>query len=52
VIVLLAYMVYSWSWGIVPKYLFLATTSLLATGLAYDLLVRRTPPTRFLFGMK
>jgi peptidoglycan/LPS O-acetylase OafA/YrhL len=52
VIVLIAYVVYSWTWGIVPKYLLITTASLLITVAAYDLLVRRTRPTRFLFGMK
>jgi len=52
VIVLFGYMIFRWSWGIAPKYLFLTTVSLAVTVVAYDLLVRRTPPTRFLFGMK
>jgi glucans biosynthesis protein C len=52
VIVLFAYLIFRWSWGIVPQYLFLTTVSLAVTALAYDLLVRRTPVTRFLFGMK
>jgi glucan biosynthesis protein C len=52
VIVLLGYVVYSWSWGIAPKYILLTTASLAVTVLVYDLAVRRTPPTRFLFGMK
>ncbi|MEW6555143.1 MAG: acyltransferase [Actinomycetota bacterium] len=52
VIVLIAYVVYSWTWGIIPKYLLITTASLAITLAAYDLLVRRTRPTRFLFGMK
>ena len=52
VIVLIGYVVLSWTWGIAPKYLLITTASLVISALAYDLLVRRTPPTRFLFGMK
>jgi glucan biosynthesis protein C len=52
VIVLLAYEVVQWSAGIAWKYLFLTTASLGVTLLAYDVLVRRTRATRFLFGMK
>jgi glucans biosynthesis protein C len=52
VIVLLAYEVVQWNAGAAWKYLFLTTASLGVTLLAYDVLVRRTRPTRFLFGMK
>lgn len=51
VIVLFAYLIFEWSWGIAPKYLFLTIISLVTTVLAYEL-VRNTRPTRFLFGMK
>ena len=52
VIVLLAYEVVQWKAGTAWKYLFLTTASLGVTLLAYDVLVRRTRATRFLFGMK
>jgi peptidoglycan/LPS O-acetylase OafA/YrhL len=52
VIVLLAYLVVQWNAGIAWKYLFLTTASLGVTLLAYDVLVRRTRPTRFLFGVR
>ncbi len=51
VIVLFAYLIFRWSWGIAPKYLFLTTISLVTTVLVYEL-VKSNPPTRFLFGMK
>jgi len=52
VIVLLGYAIFRWTWGIAPKYLLITTASLVISALVYDLLVRRTRPTRFLFGMK
>jgi glucan biosynthesis protein C len=51
VIVLFAYAIFEWTWGVVPKYLLLTTISLATTVLVYEL-VRSTRPTRFLFGMK
>jgi glucan biosynthesis protein C len=51
VIVLFAYVIFRWSWGIAPKFLLLTTISLVTTVLVYEL-VSRTRPTRFLFGMK
>jgi len=52
VIIMIGYYVVKWHTGIPQKYLFISTTALIATLLAYDLLVRRTNVTRFLFGMK
>jgi glucan biosynthesis protein C len=51
VIVLFAYLIFRWSWGIAPKYILLTTISLVTTVLVYEL-VRSNRPTRFLFGMK
>jgi len=39
-------------WGLLPKYLFISFSSLAVTIAVYDILVRRTNVTRFLFGMK
>lgn len=52
VILLLAYLVVQLGWGVPLKYALLVFASLTATLLAYDLLVRRWGPVRFLFGMK
>jgi peptidoglycan/LPS O-acetylase OafA/YrhL len=52
VIVVIGYYVVRWNMGVTGKYLFITTASLVATVILYDLLVRRTAVTRFLFGMK
>jgi peptidoglycan/LPS O-acetylase OafA/YrhL len=52
VIIMIGYYVVKWHAGIPQKYLFISTTALIATLLVYDLAVRRTNVTRFLFGMK
>lgn len=52
IVVAVAYHVVRWDASIPVKYLALVTASLALTLAAYDLLVRRTPVTRFLFGMR
>jgi glucan biosynthesis protein C len=52
VIVAIAYFVVQMSWPVAAKWVLLMVASLSATLLAYDLLVRRWDPVRFLFGMK
>lgn len=52
VVVAVAYGVVGWELPAVVKYLVIVLASLGLTLAAYDLLVRRTPVTRFLFGMR
>jgi glucan biosynthesis protein C len=52
VIVVVAYLVLSWPVAAGVQYGVIALISLAATLLAYDLGVRRSPLTRFLFGLK
>ncbi|GAA1017608.1 hypothetical protein Aple_023850 [Acrocarpospora pleiomorpha] len=52
IVVAVAYVVIRWDAPMVLKYLTIVTASLTLTVAAYDLLVRRTRPTRFLFGMR
>ncbi|WP_336205223.1 acyltransferase family protein [Nonomuraea sp. LPB2021202275-12-8] len=52
VVVAVAYVVVGWSAPIAVKYVIIVAASLALTFVAYDLLVRRTPVTRFLFGMR
>ncbi|MFC7241623.1 acyltransferase [Catellatospora aurea] len=52
IVVAVAYHVVSWQSPIVVKYLTLVTIALALTVAAYELLVRRTRPTRFLFGVR
>lgn len=52
VIVIIGHFVVKWGTVIAVKYTVIAAASLMGTVLAYDLLVRRTNLTRFLFGMK
>jgi len=52
VIVAIGYYVVQWMAAVLPKYLFIAVCSLVVTVLLYDLVVRRTNVTRFLFGMR
>jgi glucans biosynthesis protein C len=47
-----AYFVLTWRIGAGPQYCLIVLASLAATLLLYDLGVRRTPVTRFLFGLK
>jgi glucan biosynthesis protein C len=52
VIVLIGYYVVQWDIGAWPKFLIIGVASMLAVLLVYEVLVRRTSATRFLFGMK
>ncbi|MFF0447615.1 acyltransferase family protein [Streptomyces sp. NPDC004609] len=52
VVVAVAYGVVGWDWPMLPKYLVIVAFSLILTTAAYELLVRRTRVTRFLFGMR
>jgi peptidoglycan/LPS O-acetylase OafA/YrhL len=52
VVVAFAYGVVGWSAPIALKYAAIVAPSLAVTLLVYELLVRRTPVTRFLFGMR
>ena len=52
VVVVVAYHVLAWPIGAGSQFLLISLTSLAATLLVYDLAVRRSPATRFLFGLK
>jgi surface polysaccharide O-acyltransferase-like enzyme len=52
VIVVVAYFVLAWPIGDGAQYCLIALVSLAATLLLYDLGIRRSPVTRFLFGLK
>jgi glucans biosynthesis protein C len=52
VIVVVAYFILTWPIGAGAQYLLISLTSLAATLLLYDLGVRRTSLTRYLFGLK
>jgi len=52
VLVAIAFFVVQWSIGAGAKYAIIVALSFAGTILAYDILVRRTNITRFLFGMK
>ncbi|WP_067171372.1 acyltransferase family protein [Microtetraspora niveoalba] len=52
VLVAVAYGVVRWDAPMPVKYVAIVAASLALTLAAYELLVRRTPPTRFLFGMR
>jgi surface polysaccharide O-acyltransferase-like enzyme len=52
IVVAVAYGVVRWHAPIGVKYLAIVGASLILTVITYDLLVRRTRPTRFLFGMR
>jgi peptidoglycan/LPS O-acetylase OafA/YrhL len=52
VIVVLGFYVVQWNTGILPKLLVILVASFLITLVLYDLAVRRTNVTRFLFGMR
>jgi glucan biosynthesis protein C len=52
IVVAVAYHVVRWDASIPVKYLAIVAASLALTVAAYDLLVRRTAVTRFLFGMR
>jgi surface polysaccharide O-acyltransferase-like enzyme len=52
VIIAVAYVVLSWPIGGAAQYAVIAVLSLTGTLLLYDVAVRRTPPTRWLFGLR
>jgi glucans biosynthesis protein C len=52
VIVAVAYAVVGWDLGLWPKFATLCLAAFALTLVLYELVVRRTNPTRFLFGMK
>jgi glucan biosynthesis protein C len=52
IIMAIAFFVVQWSLGVAAKYAIIVALSFAGTVLAYDILVRRTNVTRFLFGMK
>jgi peptidoglycan/LPS O-acetylase OafA/YrhL len=52
VIVVIGYFVLGWGLPAAVEYLLISVMALAGTLLLYDLLVRRTPATRVLFGMK
>ena len=52
ILVAIAFFVVQWSLGVAAKYAIIVALSFVGTVLAYDILVRRTNITRFLFGMK
>ncbi len=52
VIVAIGYYVIQWNMGVAAKFLIIAAMSLAGSLLLYELVVRRTRLTRFLFGMK
>jgi glucan biosynthesis protein C len=52
IIVVIAFFVVQWDLGAGAKYAIIVTLSFVGTILAYDILVRRTNISRFLFGMK
>jgi glucan biosynthesis protein C len=52
IIMAIAFFVVQWSLGVAAKYAIIVALSFVGTVLAYDILVRRTNVTRFLFGMK
>jgi len=52
VIVVIGYFIMDWHVAVLPKYLFLATTSFLIIMALYEFAVKRVNVLRFLFGMK
>ena len=52
IIIIIAFFVVEWAINIGAKYAIIVTSSFIVTVLAYDILVKRTGITRFLFGMK
>jgi glucan biosynthesis protein C len=52
ILMAIAFFVVQWSLGVAAKYAIIVALSFAGTVLAYDILVRRTNVTRFLFGMK
>lgn len=52
VIVIIGFYVVRWNAGVTEKFLAISTTSLVATIVLYELLIRRNNLARFLFGLK
>jgi len=52
VIIIIGFYVIQWDMGVMPKYLIISTASFVVIMALYDLIVRRTNPTRLLFGMR
>jgi peptidoglycan/LPS O-acetylase OafA/YrhL len=52
VIVIIGFFVVQWSAGILPKYVTILVAAVIVSTIIYDLLIRRTNVTRFLFGMR
>jgi peptidoglycan/LPS O-acetylase OafA/YrhL len=52
IIIIIAFFVVQWNLSVASKYLIILALAVTGTFLAYDILVRRTNITRFLFGMK
>lgn len=51
-IIMIGYAVVQWNIGVLPKFLIISLSSLVLVMLVYELLIRRIPALRFLFGMK
>jgi peptidoglycan/LPS O-acetylase OafA/YrhL len=52
VIVIIGFFVVQWGVGVLPKFVMIVVASFIVTIALYDLLVKRTNVTRFLFGMR
>jgi hypothetical protein len=52
VIVGIGFVIRDWQWAVLPKYLFLATTSFTLIMVMYEYIVKRVTVLRVLFGMK
>lgn len=52
VIVIIGFYAVQWNVGVLTKFLIIVIAAMVTTTLVYDLLVKRTNVTRFLFGMK
>jgi len=52
VLIAIGFHVMRWDTSVMPRYLTLVVATVIATTVIYDLVVRRTRVTRFLFGMK
>lgn len=52
IIVIIGFYIVQWDIAVAAKYAVIVTLSIASTIIAYDLVVRRTAITRFLFGMK
>ena len=52
VIVAIGYYIVRWNLGVWPKFLVIAACSFVVTMALYDLVIKRTPATRLLFGLR